>query len=332
MELGLTTVSLPADSGMFPMADGWWQPTPVRSYVEKGLWTTYDEDLAMTGREPGWWEWAGVTLAKMVFPESAPSPVTVYSGGSRYIRDGGGPTSVDLMNQGGLILSGGSVILKAPGLLGKAIAGGKEVAVEIVDTAIQESLPVPVPISIQMMPTPKRFQGGHVGLSPENQKAIGDMLAKTRNRPLPENAQKLTFVGGNEVAPSAVGDTVPYFRVQGGTLPKASRQLIDVDAVGNVSIQPGTLNVSAGTAEHAQYFLQQRPGARVTTFEVPKWMDDFIQSEAIDQFKYGSNPLNQGGLAPKIVDPTTPGRSYELPGTWAEWLQEYAVPGSGRVH
>jgi filamentous hemagglutinin len=132
-------------------------------------------------------------------------------------------------------------------------------------------------------------------------------------------------------APSSSGGTVTYFRVQGGTPPAASRHLIHVDSAGNVTIHSGTLNVSAGTAEHARYFQQLRPGSRITTFEVPQWLDDFIRQEAIPQRGYRTNPLNQGGLAPKIVDPTTPGRSYELPSIWAEWLQEYAVPGSGRV-
>ncbi|WP_080727598.1 hypothetical protein [Ralstonia solanacearum] len=60
-------------------------------------------------------------------------------------------------------------------------------------------------------------------------------------------------------------------------------------------------------------------------------MHDFIKESAIPQFGYKSNPLNQGGLAPKIVDPTTPGMSYELPSIWGKWLQESAVPGSGKV-
>ena len=58
--------------------------------------------------------------------------------------------------------------------------------------------------------------------------------------------------------------------------------------------------------------MSKRPGSEITSFEIPEWMDDFIQSEAIPQANYRSNPLNQGGLAPKIVDPFTPGRSYEL--------------------
>jgi len=34
---------------------------------------------------------------------------------------------------------------------------------------------------------------------------------------------------------------------------------------------------------------------------------------------------------PKIFDPTTSGLSYELPSIWAGWLEEVAVPGSGKL-
>ena len=60
-------------------------------------------------------------------------------------------------------------------------------------------------------------------------------------------------------------------------------------------------------------------------------MGDFIENEAVPQINYKSNPKNQGGLAPKVVDPTTPGRSYGLPSVWAGWLEETAIPGSGKV-
>ncbi|WP_232471993.1 hypothetical protein [Vibrio gazogenes] len=79
------------------------------------------------------------------------------------------------------------------------------------------------------------------------------------------------------------------------------------------------------------YFQILRPGSEITSFDIPKWMDDFIEESAIPQVNYKSNPLSQGGLAPKIVDPTTPGRSYELPSIWTQWLEETAVKGSGKV-
>jgi hypothetical protein len=121
------------------------------------------------------------------------------------------------------------------------------------------------------------------------------------------------------------------FRVQGGTPPKASRRHIIIDDNGNPKINETTLNISTGDPEHARYFLNKRPGADITSFEIPKWMDEFLQSEAVPQLNYKSNPLNQDGLAPKIVDPSTPGTSYELPPVWAKWLEEVAIPGSGKV-
>ncbi|AMX04822.1 type IV secretion protein Rhs [Enterobacter asburiae] len=126
--------------------------------------------------------------------------------------------------------------------------------------------------------------------------------------------------------------TESIFRVQGGTPPNASRVRIKLDSANNPKIQRGTLNISIGDSSHAQHFLDIRGGnAEIVSFKVPKWMADFIEESAIPQAGYRTNPLNQGGLAPKRVDPTTPGRSYELPSIWAEWLEEVAIPGSGNV-
>lgn len=86
-----------------------------------------------------------------------------------------------------------------------------------------------------------------------------------------------------------------------------------------------------GDGTHAEYFQSLRPGSNIVTFEIPKWLESFIVENAISQYKYKTNPLSQGGLAPKIVDVGTPGQSYELPSIWAAWLQEYAIPGSGKV-
>ncbi|KAB8053539.1 hypothetical protein GCN74_25255 [Janthinobacterium sp. FT14W] len=130
---------------------------------------------------------------------------------------------------------------------------------------------------------------------------------------------------------AASGNSVTVFRVQGGTPPLASRNIITIDVNGSPVIQNTTLNISIGNTSHAAHFQTLRPGSTVTSFEIPNWMDDFIQESAIPQLGYRSNPLNQGGLVPKIVDPTTPGRSYELPSLWGKWLEENAVPGTGKV-
>lgn len=127
--------------------------------------------------------------------------------------------------------------------------------------------------------------------------------------------------------------TSRVFRVQGGKMPDASWPRISIDGAGNPHISNDAfLNISIGDPSHAEYFLRERrPGGQIVSFEIPAWMDEFIQENAIDQYKFNKNPRNQGKLAPKIVDSTTPGRSYELHQIWGTWLEEVAIPGSGRV-
>ncbi len=54
-------------------------------------------------------------------------------------------------------------------------------------------------------------------------------------------------------------------------------------------------------------------------------MDDFRKEYTVPQTDYKTNPNNQGGTAPKLTDPTTPGNSIEFPSPWVEWIEEYAV-------
>ena len=134
----------------------------------------------------------------------------------------------------------------------------------------------------------------------------------------------------NKGVAEASKETVTYRRVQGGTPPNASWTRIIVDESGNIKIpnKKGNLNVSTGNDEHAKYFLSKRgSNAEIVEFNIPKWLDDFLHENAINQKGYKKNPLNQGGTAPKIVDPTTPGNSYELPAPWIEWLEEYGTNG-----
>lgn len=121
-------------------------------------------------------------------------------------------------------------------------------------------------------------------------------------------------------------ETTSYYRVQGGEMPNASQVRIQINEQGKIVIpnKEADLNISAGTREHAEYFLQRRGnGAEIVEVEVPTWFDGFMKESAIPQYRYKSNPLNQGGTAPKVVDPSTPGSSYELPTPWIEWLEEY---------
>ncbi|MBU3102441.1 hypothetical protein KPL44_24745, partial [Clostridium sp. DSM 17811] len=124
--------------------------------------------------------------------------------------------------------------------------------------------------------------------------------------------------------------TVKYYRVQGGTPPNASRSRISIGDEGKISIPNKTsdLNISTGDLEHAHHFKNLRgEGAGIVEFEVPNWFDDFLKESAIPQKGYKNNPLNQGKTVPKIVDPSTPGTSYEFPAPWVEWIEEYGTNG-----
>jgi hypothetical protein len=90
------------------------------------------------------------------------------------------------------------------------------------------------------------------------------------------------------------------------------------------------VNISIGDLKHAQHFLKLRPGGKIYSFEIPKWMDDFIEAEKIPQFGAKDN-LKSSKLYPQEVDITTPGRSYQLPSVWAKWLEETAINGTGKI-
>ena len=88
------------------------------------------------------------------------------------------------------------------------------------------------------------------------------------------------------------------------------------------------MNLSIDNGEHSQYYVEnRRPGADVYEFEIPKWFDDIAQEFVIPQDGYRNNPQNQGGTAPKLTDPSTPGRCIEFPAPWIEWIEEYATNG-----
>lgn len=79
-------------------------------------------------------------------------------------------------------------------------------------------------------------------------------------------------------------EMVTYRRVQGGIPPNASRIRITIDETGNVKIpnKKANLNVSTGNDEHAKYFLNKRGStAEIVEFDIPKWLDDFINETAI---------------------------------------------------
>jgi hypothetical protein len=131
---------------------------------------------------------------------------------------------------------------------------------------------------------------------------------------------------------SNTSNGVNYYRVQGGTPPKASKHLIDIDiSTGDVSFSNSTLNLSIGDISHAEYFQKLRPGSKIYSFKVETWFDDMVKEFEIPQHKYKSNIKNQKNLAPKITDPTTRGYSYEFPSEWSKWFEEGYIKGSGKI-
>ncbi|SEJ42840.1 LXG domain of WXG superfamily protein [Bhargavaea ginsengi] len=124
-------------------------------------------------------------------------------------------------------------------------------------------------------------------------------------------------------------ETIVYRRVQGGEGTRKSQERLSIDDEGNVYIRNKNknLNISIDNGEHAAHFLENRNNAYIVEFEVPKWFDDFVTDNTIPQAGYKKNPLNQGGSAPKLTDPTTPGKSVEFPEPWVEWIEEYSKKG-----
>ncbi|MBD1373681.1 hypothetical protein IC620_15145 [Hazenella sp. IB182357] len=93
-------------------------------------------------------------------------------------------------------------------------------------------------------------------------------------------------------------------------------------SIGN---KKSNLNISTGNIEHGIYFKNKRGGdAHIVAFEFPGWFHEMVEESAVDQNKYILNPRNQNGTAPKIVDPSTSGDSYEFPRPWQEWKEEHA--------
>ena len=132
---------------------------------------------------------------------------------------------------------------------------------------------------------------------------------------------------------TAVGintESVTYRRVQGGTGDQSSQYRVLIDDEGAVYInnKSSNLNLSIDNGEHAQYYVEnRRQGADIYEFDVPKWFDDIVQEFAVPQAGYKLNPNNQGGAAPKLTDPGTPGRCIEFPAPWIEWIEEYSSNG-----
>lgn len=88
------------------------------------------------------------------------------------------------------------------------------------------------------------------------------------------------------------------------------QQRVLVCDTGNVLIKnkDENLNISINNREHSSHFLNNnRQGADLIKFDVPKGFDDFVQESV-----------------PKVTDVTASGTSIKFPSPWIEWIEEYA--------
>ena len=190
-------------------------------------------------------------------------------------------------------------------------------------------LGIPVPVVYQERVIPK--SSGAVQEIEENSPAATKVISdKERKKEQKKQAIDQLTQEKRKLALQGSTKTATYRRVQGGIPPNASRKRIIVREDGKVHIpdKVANLNVSTRDDSHAQYFLKIRgETAEIVEFEIPEWLDQLIADHAIKQKGYNQNPANAGGTAPKIVDPTTPGLSYELPAPWIEWMEQYGTKG-----
>lgn len=169
-------------------------------------------------------------------------------------------------------------------------------------------------------------------ISPEGIQGVtlkeGSFETSRSSQTTPKNAGSAVEIGGGVSRFDVGEETVTYRRVQGGQGDKSSQDRIVIDGDGNIFINKKNrdLNISIDNGEHATHFIENnRPGADLIEIEMPKWFDDFVQENMIPQAGSKANPANQGGAAPKLTDPTTPGVSVEFPPPWSEWIEEHAI-------
>ena len=155
----------------------------------------------------------------------------------------------------------------------------------------------------------------------------GDVDAPTTKGPV--ETPTPSDVGVPKTKDTTSEEMVKYYRVQGG----GSKELTHINDDGTLSWNnewksDHNLNVSTGK-DHSAYFKGKREGAYIVEVEVPKYVDDIINENVISQQGYKSNPLNQNGMAPKLVDEGVfmrngfEGHAFELPAPINQWFIEY---------
>ncbi|WP_116132692.1 DUF4157 domain-containing protein [Tropicimonas sp. IMCC34043] len=145
---------------------------------------------------------------------------------------------------------------------------------------------------------------------------IGLNAAELQQQDLPRLSRELTRSrSGNRVV----------FRVEGG----GSRSRVIIDADGNVRLRRGaTIHFNFGSRERASEFLAKRePGSRIVAFEVEEGWVRSARSGAVPEGGTGAI----GGRQPRLVDVTYADDQLEIPKGLIHDMEEFIVPGSGRV-
>ena len=153
---------------------------------------------------------------------------------------------------------------------------------------------------------------------------------------------------------SRTGNRV-VFRVEGGSGAAQSRSYVNIDPSGTVRLATGgnALNLNFGVFERAvEFLLQHRSGARLKVFEVEEGWFEAARSASTpergkaaqvlvtDPVTGAQSPLHPPGRAPGITDVTGLPRTVDVrfgadqlqvPATLVPELQDFIVPGTGRV-
>jgi hypothetical protein len=137
---------------------------------------------------------------------------------------------------------------------------------------------------------------------------------------------------------SRTGNRV-VFRVEGGTdAAVRSHESLRVDASGNVTVLRAgrALNLNFGVFERASEFLiAHRRGARLVVFEVEEGWFQSLRSTATPERGQPAVPggpaIGDVGGVPRTVDVRLGQDQLQIPDSLQAELQEFIVPGSGRV-
>ena len=182
-------------------------------------------------------------------------------------------------------------------------------------------------------------EGKHVVQSLGDNNTLKNALNTVGNTPVVEKKSAEFFDGLNLKSGKNVpteGESNPksvkYYRVQSdGSDGSFKRLQISDDGKIQVLTKRSSLNLSAVTDEHAQYFLHdvRKGDGYILEFEVDDWFHEMVMENAIEQYGYRDSAFNQGFTAPKIVDPTKPrpnatSISLEFPPIWNDFFEEVA--------